>query len=180
MCIAITESLEFRADLAVKMAAHDEPHLKALTAKDRVFSLVYANESWHGGRMRWGQPIYRQGKKKWLRHATIERRFGFWAEWRATIVPVLSFIERDTVGKKSRFVEFKADEPFWLGGLWTRDESGVSNLVLLTQPAGRHVCPFHHRMPMVMYFEAAENWLNDGVFPKRSMPLNAIPRDRFQ
>lgn len=179
MCIAIIESLKFKDDLTVNMVADNLPQIEALTAKDKVFSVVCVNDSLHGGRMRWGQPIYRSGKKKWLRHATIERRFGFWAKWRATIVPVFSFIERDTVGNKSRFVEFQAEVPFWLGGLWTRDESGVANLVFLTQPAGPDVCPFHHRMPMSMHFTAAENWLNNGVVPEQPMSLNAVPRERF-
>ena len=181
MCIAIVESHAFSDKLNVRFKNSVQPLGGAISAKHQVLSLVHAQGEWHGGRIRWGFPTVIQGRKKWLRHAKVERRRSpFWKGWQPLLIPVQAFIERNTLSGVSAFARFTADTPFWIGGLWAKDDEEVASLVMLTQPADSTVSPFHHRMPVSMDFNGAQHWIDTGHVPDTSILLQANPMDHFE
>jgi putative SOS response-associated peptidase YedK len=90
--------------------------------------------------------------------------------------------------KTPYFISLASGEPFALGGLWenwTDKESGdtIQSTALITTDANNFMRPLHHRMPMIMEPDAANDWLNGDrnmleAAAGNSPPLQAWPVDR--
>jgi len=79
--------------------------------------------------------------------------------------------------KTPYFISLKSGMPFALGALWEhwhdkqRDES-IQSTTLITIAANNFMQPIHHRMPMILESEAANDWLGGD----RSMLDNAAEK----
>lgn len=95
---------------------------------------------------------------------------------------------RDGDTKIPHFISLKSGDPFALAGLWEtwKDrESGeeLQTTTLITTAANEFMQPLHHRMPVILEPETANEWLAgapeflDGV-AARTPPLRAWPVSR--
>lgn len=95
---------------------------------------------------------------------------------------------RNGDAKAPYFISLASGEPFALAGLWENwkdNESGRSlqTTTLITTAANDFMRPLHHRMPVVLQSDTANEWLsgsndylNEAV--ERTPPLRAWPVDR--
>ena len=95
---------------------------------------------------------------------------------------------RDGEVKIPHYISLSSGEPFGLAGLWeswTDKESGESlnTTTLITTAANTFMQPLHHRMPVILLPEAADEWMsgsNDYLkdAADRTPALRAWPVDR--
>ena len=91
-------------------------------------------------------------------------------------------------GKTPYYISLASGEPFGLAGLWenwTDKETGESlqTTTLITTGANEFMTPLHHRMPVVLGPETADEWLAGSVellddVAARTPQLRAWPVDR--
>ena len=95
---------------------------------------------------------------------------------------------REGDAKVPYFISLQSGEPFALAGLWESwkdKESGelVQSTTLITTAANDFMQPLHHRMPLILQPEAADEWLacKPDYFAQAvatAPPLQAWPVDR--
>ncbi len=126
------------------------------------------------------------------RAETVAEKPSFRAAYsrRRCIVLADGFYEwrRDGDVKTPYFISLASGGPFALGGLWENwhdresDES-VQTTALITTEANDFMRPLHHRMPMILETDAANDWLGGDntmleTAAANSPPLRAWPVDR--
>lgn len=90
--------------------------------------------------------------------------------------------------KIPHFISLASGEPFALGGIWEHwldKESGevIQSAALITTEANAFMQPLHHRMPLILQPESANDWLaGDKTMledaAKNAPPLREWPVDR--
>jgi putative SOS response-associated peptidase YedK len=95
---------------------------------------------------------------------------------------------RENDAKTPYFISLSADEPFGLAGLWeswTDKQTGelLQTTTLITTAANEFMQPLHHRMPVILQSDAANEWLAGSAEPLehaalRTPKLKAWPVDR--
>ncbi len=90
--------------------------------------------------------------------------------------------------KTPYFISLKSGMPFALGALWEhwRGKEGdefIQSTTLITTAANDFMRPMHHRMPMILESEAANDWLGGDMSmldnaAAKCPPLRAWPVDR--
>lgn len=119
------------------------------------------------------KPAYRAAYR---RRRCIVLADGFY-EWR-----------REGSAKTPYLIGLASGEPFGLAGLWenwTDKETGehVQSATLITTSANEFMEPLHHRMPMVLQRDRADDWLGGDetmieTASEDTPPLTAWPVDR--
>ncbi len=95
---------------------------------------------------------------------------------------------RENDSKTPYFISLSSDEPFALAGLWenwtdkTTGES-LQTTTLITTEANEFMQPLHHRMPVILQSDTANEWLAGSAEPLehaavRTPKLKAWPVDR--
>jgi len=95
---------------------------------------------------------------------------------------------RENDSKTPYFISLASDEPFALAGLWenwtdkTTGES-LQTTTLITTEANEFMQPLHHRMPVIVQSDAANEWLAGSADPLERAALHtpqlkAWPVDR--
>ena len=126
------------------------------------------------------------------RAETVAEKPSFRAAYRRRRCVVLAdgFYEWHRAGnvKTPYFISLASGEPFALAGLWERWEDKESDLTLqtaalITTEANEYMAALHHRMPMVLEPDAANDWLdgNETMIETATgdcPPLRAWPVDR--
>lgn len=90
--------------------------------------------------------------------------------------------------KTPYFISLASGKPFALGGIWENwhdkeSDEAIQSTALITTDANDFMRPLHHRMPMILESEAANDWLggNKNMLEsasESSPPLRAWPVDR--
>ena len=126
------------------------------------------------------------------RAETVAEKPSFRAAYRRRRCIVLAdgFYEWRRAGdvKTPYFISLASGSPFGLAGLWENwhdresDES-VQTTTLVTTEANDFMRPLHHRMPMILETDAANDWLGGDnamleTATEKSPPLRAWPVDR--
>ncbi len=126
------------------------------------------------------------------RAETVAEKPSFRAAYsrRRCIVLADGFYEWRRAGdvKTPYFISLASGGPFGLAGLWENwhdresDES-VQTTTLITTAANDFMRPLHHRMPMILETDAANDWLGGDnamleTATDKSPPLQAWPVDR--
>jgi len=126
------------------------------------------------------------------RAETVAEKPSFRAAYRRRrcVVLVDGFYEwrREGDVKTPYFISLASGGPFALGGLWENwhdresDES-IQTTALITTEANDFMRPLHHRMPMILETDAANDWLGGDnamleTAAANSPPLRAWPVDR--
>ncbi len=126
------------------------------------------------------------------RAETVAEKPSFRAAYsrRRCIVLADGFFEWRRAGdaKTPYFISLASGEPFALGGLWESwhdPESGdaIQSAALITTEANDYMRTLHHRMPMILEADAANDWLGGDrnmleAAAENSPPLRAWPVDR--
>ncbi len=126
------------------------------------------------------------------RAETVAEKPSFRAAYsrRRCIVLADGFFEwrREGDVKTPYFISLASGEPFALGGLWENwhdPESGdaIQSTALITTEANDYMRTLHHRMPMILEADAANDWLGGDknmleTAAANSPPLRAWPVDR--
>ncbi len=95
---------------------------------------------------------------------------------------------RDGDVKTPHFISLASGEPFALAGLWENwkdRETGESlqSTTLITTVANDFMQPLHHRMPVILQSDTADEWLSGSIdylqdAAQRAPPLRAWPVSR--
>ena len=95
---------------------------------------------------------------------------------------------RENDAKTPYFISLSADEPFGLAGLWeswTDKQTGelLQTTTLITTVANEFMQALHHRMPVILQSDAANEWLAGSAAPlehaaSHTPKLKAWPVDR--
>ena len=90
--------------------------------------------------------------------------------------------------KTPYFISLASGNPFALGGIWENwhdkeSDEAIQSTALITTDANAFMRPLHHRMPMILDSEAANDWLGGDKnmlesASANSPPLRAWPVDR--
>ncbi len=126
------------------------------------------------------------------RAETVAEKPSFRAAYsrRRCIVLADGFFEwrREGDVKTPYFIALASGEPFALGGLWeswhdTESGDAIQSTALITTEANDYMRPLHHRMPMILEADAANDWLGGNknmleTAAANSPPLRAWPVDR--
>jgi len=126
------------------------------------------------------------------RAETVAEKPSFRAAYsrRRCIVLADGFFEwrRQGDAKTPYFISLASGKPFALGGLWENwhdAESGdsIQSTALITTDANDYMRKLHHRMPMILEADAANDWLGGDknmleTAARNSPPLRAWPVDR--
>ncbi len=72
--------------------------------------------------------------------------------------------QRGNDGKTPYYISLASDEPFALAGLWEQwkdrqSDDVLETATLITMEANDFMAPLHHRMPVVLQPETADEWL---------------------
>lgn len=96
--------------------------------------------------------------------------------------------QRQGDGKVPHYISLASGEPFALAGLWEiwkdkENDESLQTTTLITTAANDFMTPLHHRMPVVLGPDTADDWLagsNDLLdnVAERTPPLQAWPVDR--
>ena len=96
--------------------------------------------------------------------------------------------QRGNDGKRPFYISLASGEPFALAGLWEqwkdkRSDDVLQTATLITMEANDFMAPLHHRMPVVLQPETADEWLagsNDLLdsVAERIPDLQAWPVDK--
>ena len=74
------------------------------------------------------------------------------------------------------FFHLAGHRPFALGGIWDRwerDGEAVDTCAVITTDASRVAARYHHRMPVVLTLDVAEEWLDESTRTRRAVELMA-------
>ena len=126
------------------------------------------------------------------RAETVAEKPSFRAAYsrRRCIVLADGFYEwrRDADAKTPYFISLASGKPFALAGLWEnwldkKSDDSIQSATLITTEANDFMHPLHHRMPMILGLDAANNWLGGDktmleTAAANSPPLRAWPVDR--
>ncbi len=126
------------------------------------------------------------------RAETVAEKPSFRAAYsrRRCIVLADGFFEwrREGDVKTPYFIALASGEPFALGGLWeswhdTESGDAIQSTALITTEANDYLRTLHHRMPMILEADAANDWLGGDknmleTAAANSPPLRAWPVDR--
>jgi len=126
------------------------------------------------------------------RAETVAEKPSFRAAYsrRRCIVLADGFFEwrREGDVKTPYFIALASGEPFALGGLWeswhdTESGDAIQSTALITTEANDYMRTLHHRMPMILEADAANDWLGGDknmleTAAANSPPLRAWPVDR--
>jgi putative SOS response-associated peptidase YedK len=126
------------------------------------------------------------------RAETVAEKPSFRAAYsrRRCIVLADGFFEwrREGEAKTPYFISLASGDPFALGGLWESwhdNESGdaIQSTALITTEANDYMRTLHHRMPMILEADAANDWLGGDknmleTAAANSPPLRAWPVGR--
>ena len=126
------------------------------------------------------------------RAETVAEKPSFRAAYsrRRCIVLTDGFFEwrREGDAKTPYFISLASGDPFALGGLWeswhdTESGDAIQSTALITTEANDYMRPLHHRMPMILEADAANDWLGGDknmleTAAANSPPLRAWPVDR--
>ena len=126
------------------------------------------------------------------RAETVAEKPSFRAAYsrRRCIVLADGFYEwrRDADAKTPYFISLASGKPFALAGLWEnwldkKSDDSIQSATLITTEANDFMHPLHHRMPMILGVDAANNWLGGDktmleTAAANSPPLRAWPVDR--
>ena len=126
------------------------------------------------------------------RAETVAEKPSFRAAYRRRRCIVLAdgFYEwrREADVKTPYFISLASGKPFALAGLWENwldkeSDEAIQSTALITTAANDFMRPLHHRMPMILGEETANNWLggDNGMLETaaaNSPPLRAWPVDR--
>ena len=126
------------------------------------------------------------------RAETVAEKPSFRAAYsrRRCIVLADGFFEWRRVGdaKTPYFISLASGDPFALGGLWeswhdTESGDAIQSTALITTEANDYMRTLHHRMPMILEADAANDWLGGDknmleTAAANSPPLRAWPVDR--
>ena len=126
------------------------------------------------------------------RAETVAEKPSFRAAYsrRRCIVLADGFFEwrRESDAKTPYFISLANGNPFALGALWENwldkeSNESIQSTTLITTAANDFMRPLHHRMPMILETEAANDWLGGDktmldTAAKNSPPLRAWPVDR--
>lgn len=130
-----------------------------------------------GQAMRWGI-VPSWSKEPTSKYATFNARTetvaekpafrGAWKRSQTCLVPALGYYEwqGEKGSKQPYFVRPEDDTPLVMAGLWELWQHAGDRLMsctILTQPAGGKLASLHHRMPLFVDHDQAEQWINDGV-----------------
>lgn len=90
--------------------------------------------------------------------------------------------------KTPYFISLASGSPFGLGGVWENwhdreSDDSVQTTALITTEANAFMRPLHHRMPMILETDAANDWLGGDntmleTAADKSPPLRAWPVER--
>jgi putative SOS response-associated peptidase YedK len=175
MCTAIyqqSEQKEFAVRWKVKARFSEE----AIRPSQPMNAVVRHDNQWIGGMLGWGIQAPWTGKKKLLLHARIESISGgsFWSGWKPCVVPIDSFVERNTKTDNPKHMIFSG-ESLWLGALWKRDDGNIAKIVLATTSPIPSVALVHHRMPVCLQPSDLEAWVVGFQRSKTVFNLKATP-----
>jgi len=126
------------------------------------------------------------------RAETVAEKPSFRAAYsrRRCIVLADGFYEWRRAGdvKTPYFISLASGKPFALGGLWEswhdrESDDTIQTTALITIAANDFMRPLHHRMPMILETDAANDWLGGDnamleTASAKSPPLQAWPVDR--
>jgi len=126
------------------------------------------------------------------RAETVAERPSFRAAYRRRRCIVLAngFYEWRREGdiKTPYFISLASGKPFALGGLWEswhnrESDDTIQTTALITTAANDFMRPLHHRMPMILETDAANDWLGGDnamleTATEKNPPLRAWPVDR--
>ena len=90
--------------------------------------------------------------------------------------------------KTPYYISLASGEPFALAGLWEswkdrESDATLQTTTLITTAANAFMAPLHHRMPVILQADSAEEWLAGSTelldhVAERTPPLQAWPVDR--
>ncbi len=126
------------------------------------------------------------------RAETVAEKPSFRAAYRRRRCIVLAdgFYEWRRAGdiKTPYFISLASGKPFALGGLWEswhdrESDDTIQTTALITTAANDFMRPLHHRMPMILETDAANDWLGGDnamleTATEKKPPLRAWPVDR--
>jgi putative SOS response-associated peptidase YedK len=126
------------------------------------------------------------------RAETVAEKPSFRAAYRRRRCVVLAngFYEWRREGdiKTPYFISLASGKPFALGGLWEswhnrESDDTIQTTALITTAANEFMRPLHHRMPMILETDAANDWLGGDnamleTATEKNPPLRAWPVDR--
>lgn len=99
-------------------------------------------------------------------------------KYRRCIIPTSGFYEWEHGGSKKQpyFIHLADHLPMCLAGLWeswkAQDGSELETFAILTTAANKLVDPIHDRMPVILYPDTLNLWLNHNVYdPEQLQPL---------
>jgi putative SOS response-associated peptidase YedK len=90
-------------------------------------------------------------------------------KYRRCIVPTSGFYEWDHSGGKKQpyFIQLADQSPMCLAGVWESwkapDGSEIDTFAILTTSANKLVEPIHDRMPVILYPDTFNLWLNHNI-----------------
>jgi putative SOS response-associated peptidase YedK len=74
------------------------------------------------------------------------------------------------------FFHLSGHRPFALAGIWDRwqsSEDSVETCAVITTDANALAAKVHHRMPVILSLDKAEEWLDDATRTRRAVELMA-------
>ncbi len=91
-----------------------------------------------------------------------------WNKSQTCLIPAIGYYEwKGTKGQKQPwFIHVANGEPLVMAGLWEVWQKGDQSLyscTIITRPSHGKLAAVHTRMPLMLEFDQAEQWLNDGV-----------------
>ena len=95
---------------------------------------------------------------------------------------------RQNDSKTPYYISLASGAPFALAALWERwqdkeSDATLQTTTLLTTPADKFMAPLHHRMPVILQPDTADEWLAGGSdlldnIAAKTPPLQAWPVDK--
>jgi len=176
MCTAIYQHSE-QKDLAITWKVTPDFSQEAIRPSQPMNAVVRHDNQWIGGQLGWGIQASWLTKKKLLLHARIESitSGSFWADWKPCVVPIDSFVERNTKTDAPKSMLFSGPS-LWLGALWKRDDSTTAKIVIATTSPIPSVSLVHHRMPVCLQPSDLEGWVVGFHLSNQLLKLEARPK----
>ena len=126
------------------------------------------------------------------RAETVAEKPAFRAAYRRRRCLVLAdgFYEwhKEETGKAPYYITLASEQPFAFAGLWEdwqskENDESIQSATLITTAANEFMQPLHHRMPVIVQPESANDWMSASVdylldSADRTPALRAWPVDR--
>ncbi len=139
--------------------------------------MIPAFNAEHGLAMRWGivPPWSKEPSTKYAtfnaRSESVADKPAFrhaWNKSQTCLIPAVGYYEwQGTKGNKQPFfIRPENEEPLVMAGLWEhwrQNEQSLYSCTIITQASSGKLEDLHSRMPLILEFDQAEQWLNDGV-----------------